>query len=168
VLVSLLVVVFVYPRGTEGLGGSDMTRYTFPVITAVVGAALLLGGCSGQVGLKALDRAANPDDKLPPGATLQEDLKADSARLLATREGVRYFAAENDDATVACVIVVPPGEDPRWMAGCSTLNTTGRIVEVSSVGGASSTMLVTDGFDTSKLESEGWSKVTENILISGR
>ncbi|MET3949596.1 hypothetical protein ABIB29_000417 [Arthrobacter sp. UYEF36] len=36
------------------------------------------------------------------------------------------------------------------------------------MGSASSTMLITDGFDTRKLESEGWSKVTENILVSGR
>lgn len=145
-----------------------MTRHPFPVITALVGAALLLGGCSGQAGLKALDRAATPEDKLPPGVTFQQDVKADSARLLATRDGVRYFAAENADATVACVIVVPPGGDPRWMAGCSTLNTTGRIVEVPSVGGAPSTMLITDGSDTRKVESEGWTKVTENILVSGR
>ena len=145
-----------------------MTRYPFPVIAAVAGTALLLGGCSGQAGLTALDRVATPEDTLPPGVTLQQDVKADSARLLATRDGVRYFAAENDDATVACVAVVPPGEDPRWIAGCSSLNTTGRIVEVSSVGSASSTMLITGGFDTRKLESEGWAKVAENVLVSGR
>ena len=144
-----------------------MTRHPFLILATVVGAALLLGGCSGQAGLKALDRAATPEDRLPPGVTIQQDVKADSARLVATRDGVRYFAAENDDATVACVVVVPPGEDSRWIAGCGSLNTTGRIVEVSSVGTATSTMLITDGFETRKLESEGWAKVTENILVSG-
>jgi outer membrane murein-binding lipoprotein Lpp len=144
-----------------------MARCSIPILAAVFGAAVLLSGCSGQVGLKALDRASTPDDKLPAGVTLQNDMNADSVRLLATKDGVKYFAAENADATIACVAVVPPGDAPRWIAGCGSLNTSGRIVEVSGLGGAPSTTLVADGFDTRKLESGGWTKVADNILVSG-
>ncbi|WP_427017501.1 hypothetical protein ACQCSX_02440 [Pseudarthrobacter sp. P1] len=145
-----------------------MRRYPVPLIAAVIGASLLVGGCSSQAGLKVLDRASTPEDKLPAGVTLPQEVNADSARLLATKDDVKYFAAENDDVTVACVAVVPPGDVPQWIAGCSGLNVTGRIVEVSGLGGASSTMLVTDGFDTRALELDGWAKLTENILVAGR
>ncbi|MDJ0318566.1 hypothetical protein, partial [Arthrobacter antibioticus] len=92
-----------------------------------------------------------------------EPVNGETARLLATRDGVRYFVAESDDSKTACLAVVPPGEPPSWFVGCGPNTGTGQIVE-SAGAGVSSARLLADGSDTAKLE-PGWTKVTENILV---
>lgn len=135
-------------------------------LSAVAGIAiLLLAGCSGQTGLKALDRTATPEDTLPAAVTLPNKVDRDSSRLLATRDGVQYFAAESDDAKTTCLAVVPAGKEPGWHVGCTESNGPGQIALGSGSNGELSTILLLDGSDTGKLES-GWTKIADNILVS--
>lgn len=143
-----------------------MNRYRNHLVTLVAGLALVMSGCSAQNGLKALGRAATPEDTLPGGVALGEEVKPGGERLLATRSGVRYFGAENEEGTLACLAVVPSGADPMWFAGCGNQIASDQIVEVSGPARASSAMLVKDGVDTSQLESEGWTKIHENVLVA--
>ncbi|MGP9503076.1 hypothetical protein ACT3TS_12785 [Specibacter sp. AOP5-B1-6] len=141
-----------------------MKRVSFPLVVAAGLAAILLSGCSGESGLKALDSAATPDDTLPAFVSLQEQVDRDSSRLLATRDGVRYFALQSDDARTTCLAVVPPGEGPDWQVGCSDARRSGEIVNMSSSKEQLSTILLGDDSDTGKLE-PGWTKIADNILV---
>jgi len=144
-----------------------MKAMSFPLMAAAGTAVLLLTGCSGHVGLKALDRAATPEDSLPAALAMPAEVNAATTRLLATKDGVRYFAAESDDARTACLAVVPPGEAPPWHVGCSAQTGPGQIVMLSVLNGALSTILLADGSDTGMLE-PGWTKIADNILVADR
>ena len=141
-----------------------MKHMSFSLVIAAGIAALLLSGCSGESGLKALDRASTTEDVLPAFVTLQEQVDRDSSRLLATRSGVRYFALQSEDARTACLAVVPSGTDPDWQLGCSEGRRSGEIVNMSSLKGSLSTILLGDDSDTGKLE-PGWTKIADNILV---
>ncbi|WP_458112804.1 hypothetical protein M1D88_01155 [Arthrobacter sp. R1-13] len=143
-----------------------MNRFRNRLVTLVIGLALLMSGCSVQNGLQALDRAATPDDTLPSGVALGEEVKAGGERLLATRSGVRYFAGENEEGTVACLAMIPSGADLSGSAGCGNQVASEQIVLVTDTGLALSAMLVKDGVDTSQLESAGWTRIHENVLVA--
>lgn len=96
---------------------------------------------------------------------LEEEVDRDSSRLLATRNGVRYFAVESDDARTICLAVVPPDQDPEWQVGCSEARRSGEIVNLSSSINQLSTILLADDSDTGKLE-PSWTKIADNILVS--
>lgn len=141
-----------------------MKHASFPFVVVAGLAALRLSGCSGESGLRALDRAATPDDALPLFVTLQEQVDRDSARLLATRDGVRYFALQSDDARTTCLAVVPPGVDPEWQVGCGDARRSGEIVNMSSSKEQPSTILLGDDSDTGKDEPR-WTKIADNLPI---
>lgn len=141
-----------------------MKRLSFPSFVVAAIAVLLLGGCSEESGLKALDRAATPEDVLPSFVTLQEQVDRDSSRLLAARDGVRYFALESEDARTTCLAVVPSGAHPAWQLGCSDTRRSGEIVNMSAAKESLSTILLGDDSDTGKIES-GWTKISDNILV---
>lgn len=155
-----------------------MKRLSLPLVAAAGVAVLLLGGCSGltgpaeqtaptaQVELKALDRPATAEDTLPAMVKLPADVNVETTRLLVTHEGVQYFATESDDSTKACLAVVPVGGNDGWITGCNSGNNNGEIIMVSGHEGALPTKLVADGFDSGTLESNGWIKIAENILVS--
>jgi hypothetical protein len=142
-----------------------MTRYPTSLILAVIAAALLLAGCSGPAGLDALRRDATPNDKPPAGVTLGSDISLDSVRLLVSRNGFKYFAAENSDGTRACVLVVSSDSTPDWIAGCGNVGSPQQIVGVSGFGGTLNVVLVANDVDARKLEADGWTKIHENILV---
>lgn len=142
-----------------------MKRMSFPIVVAASIAVALLSGCSAESGLKALDSAATDEDALPAFVTLQEQVDRDSSRLLAIRNGVRYFALQSEDARTTCLAVVPPDVDPDWQVGCSDARRSGEIVNMSSLKGSLSTILLGDDSDTEKLE-PGWTKIADNILVS--
>lgn len=108
---------------------------------------LLLSGCSGQTGLRALDTEATPADTLPAGVNLSAEVNRDSSRLLATEEGVRFFGVQSDDARTTCVAVVPPGESPDWQVGCGDTRISGEILRMSSLSVGYSTILLGDDAD---------------------
>jgi hypothetical protein len=144
-----------------------MNRYTVPLITAVLGAAILLGGCTAPSGLKALDQAT-AEDKMPEGINFQgTDVNTENARLLASKDGVKYFAAKNENTHEACLVIAPEANPSLWVAGCSTYARGGEVIKVTGPTGVSA-VLVTDGTDTGQLQSEGWTKVHDNVLTAGR
>ncbi|WP_162943614.1 hypothetical protein [Arthrobacter celericrescens] len=143
-----------------------MKRQLVSVFAAALGAALLLGGCSNAAGIKALDRAATVEDTLPGGVSAESDVAPDATRLLATHDSVKYFVGMKE-AGGACLFVVPEADPGLGSAGCTDSPTTGG--EILRVGGpASPTTLVTDGFDSKKLESEGWTRIHDNLLVKAK
>ncbi|WP_146070392.1 hypothetical protein [Arthrobacter sp. GMC3] len=142
-----------------------MNRVSIPLIAGASMAVLLLGACSGQTGLKVLERAATPEDELPAIVTVEAPVDRSSSRLLATKDGVRYFALQSDDARVTCVARVPSGGDIGWQLGCGETKGSGEIVKMSSMNDLYSTILQGDDSDPGKTES-GWTKISDNILIS--
>jgi hypothetical protein len=136
------------------------------LITAVLGAAILLGGCTAPSGLKALDRQATAEDKMPEGINFQgTEVNTENARLLASKDGVKYFAANNENTHEACLVIAPDASPSLWVAGCSSYARGGEVVTVKGPTGITA-VLVTDGTDTGQLQSEGWTKVHDNVLTS--
>jgi len=143
-----------------------MKRQLVSVCAAALGAALLLGGCSNAARISALDRDATAEDALPSGFSAENDAASETTRLLATHDGVKYFVSATD-AGGSCLFVVPEANPGLGSAGCKESPTTGgEIITVS--GRVSPAKLVTDGFDSKKLESEGWTKIHENLLVKGK
>lgn len=144
-----------------------MKRVSLSFVAAAGIAILLLAGCSGQAGLEVFDRAATPEDSLPAAVTLPTEVNRDSSRLLATKDSVRYFAVQSDDARTTCVAIFPSDEDLDWHAGCGGTTGSGEIVKVSSAKGPFSTILLGDHSDTGKIES-GWTRIADNVLVADR
>lgn len=145
-----------------------MNRHTIPLMTAAFGAAILLAGCTAPAGFQALNRQATADDNVPEGFTFEgTDVQAESARLLASQDGVKYFAAQNKDSHEACLVIVPEAKDSLWIAGCGSFARGGEVITVTNATGLSA-VLVTDGTDTDRRQSEGWTKVHDNVLTSRR
>lgn len=131
----------------KSISGDLMKWSAVSLVTASGLALLLLSGCSGPTGIKALDRDATPEDALPTFIAVPDPVNRETARLLATSDGVRYFVAESDDSKTACLAVVPPGEPPNWFVGCGQNTGPGEITE-STGAGMSSTRLLADDSDT--------------------
>ena len=105
---------------------------------------------------------------MPDGISLSgTQVKGENARLLAEKDGVKYFAAKADATNEACVVIVPDTDPSLWVAGCGSLMNSGReVVTVNNATGKSA-VFVDDGIDTKQWESEGWTKVHDNVLIPG-
>lgn len=148
--------------------GEGMNRYLIPLITAVLTAGVLLGGCTAPPGIKALDRQASAEDRMPEGIGFAgTQVKGEDARLLAENDGIKYFAAKADATHEACVVIVPQTNPSLWVSGCGSLMNSGReVVTVNNATGKSA-VLVEDGLDTKQWESEGWTRVHDNVLIPG-
>jgi hypothetical protein len=134
-------------------------------VAICIGAMLQLSACSGHTGIQALERQSTPSDVMPTEIELADTVDKESSRLLTTHEQVRYFVAASPDSSEGCIIVVPPGADPQWFAGCSALGASDVIVTASTMPGNISASLVRDDADTRTLESEGWTRIHDNILI---
>ena len=141
-----------------------MKRQLVPVLAVAFAGVLLLAGCSNAAGIKALDREATADDVLPEGFAVEE--LVGQPRFLATRDGVKYFVARGRTGATACVVAVPESDPNDAWAACGPLGSDQVIVTTSSEDGTS-TQLVRDGFDSKKLESEGWTRIHDNLLIRG-
>ncbi len=142
-----------------------MKRSAIPAAAILLGTALLLGGCSGHTGIKAFDRAATPDDTLPAQVSLPDDVDAGSVRLLAVGDGTKYFGATNADKSMGCVVVYRPGNADDWVAGCGGMGGAPEIVEASGANPKSAVILVRDDADTRERESNGWTRLADNILV---
>lgn len=145
-----------------------MNRRVLAVL--VVAAGIGLAGCSAPAGLKALDREATAEDKLPESMSLTGvDLNVDAGtvRLLATDDGVRYFAARGSTAGTVCLIVAPEAVPERWRAACGGAATDEEILALTGVDG-STTKFIRDGVDASQPKYEGWKQIHENVLIVDR
>jgi hypothetical protein len=146
--------------------GEHLKYRTFTTAAVTAGVALLaLTGCSSYPGITAVHRAARPQDDLPAEILNQDpDLPSDF-RFLTEDSGVKYFASESPDFTTACIAVYPVDEPDQWVTGCSDgIKGEREVVTVSHIG-QPTTKLVTTGFDTRALESEGWRKIRDNVLV---
>lgn len=142
-----------------------MIRHRISVTAVFLGATMLLGGCSGQPGIEALERPAVSEDALPTGINMGGNIKAESARLLTTHDQIRYFVATSSDSTEGCVIIVPAGQNSQSFAGCGLLGASDVIVTAAKTPGKHAAALVRDYADTRALESDGWLRIHGNILI---
>ncbi|MCF3138464.1 hypothetical protein LRQ04_04250 [Paenarthrobacter sp. AR 02] len=125
----------------------------------------LLAGCSGYSGITTVQRPAEAKDALPAGIRSEKpDLPSDF-RLLAEDNRVKYFAAESPERTTACIAAYPVDKPDQWMLACSDGITGEREIVTTSHMGQPTVKLVTTGFDTKALESEGWRKVHANVLV---
>ncbi|XAS72043.1 hypothetical protein VUN82_23720 [Micrococcaceae bacterium Sec5.1] len=143
-----------------------MNRRAIAVFSVV--AALGLTGCSAQAGLKALDREASAEDKLPESVSLTGvdlNVEAGTARLLATYDDVKYYGAKSSTSGTVCLIAVPVGLPERWRAGCAAVATSEQIVTISG-GDGTEAKLINDGVDANRPEYRGWTQVHENVLVS--
>lgn len=142
-----------------------MKRESVPICAAAGILVLVLAGCSAPAGLRALDRDDSPQDALPAIVNVPADVNRNSSRLLATRDGVQFFALQSDDARTTCLATVSPGTVPDWHVGCGLTTRSGEIIKMASRNGSLSTILLGDDSDTGKLE-PGWSKIADNILVA--
>ncbi|MET4620879.1 hypothetical protein ABIE18_002335 [Arthrobacter sp. 2762] len=143
-----------------------MTRRAIALFSVV--AALGLTGCSAPAGLKALEREASAEDKLPESVSLTGvdlNVEAGTARLLATYDDVKYFGAKSSTSGAACLITVPVGLPERWRAGCAAVATSEQIVTITG-GDGTEAKLINDGVDANRPEYQGWTLIHENVLIS--
>lgn len=140
-------------------------RYRVLTAAGAAAALLALSACSSYSGITAVQRAAEARDDLPAEVrSVNPDMPSDY-RLLAEDARVKYFAAESPDHKTACIAVYPVDEPDQWTIGCADgIEDIREIVTVSHIGQPTA-KLVTTGFDTRTLESEGWRKVHENVLV---
>lgn len=121
-----------------------------------------MSSCSDSGSLKVLERTPTSSDELPAEVKLN-DVKLDKVLLVAEANGKKYFVGRGNEGPHACIITVPTNGS-GWHAGCTDA-TTGELVRASSPDQESS-ILVADGYDTKELESSGWTKIHENVLVS--
>lgn len=132
--------------------------------TTVAGAVFLMGitGCTGGDGIAALDRDATSEDQLP-AYVLTQNFKVDSVRRVAEQDEVTYFISKLNEDNGFCVIRAKGQDEAAWGMGCGT--GTGKVITNFTMGISEEVTLVTDGYATDDLEEDGWSKISENLLI---
>ncbi|WP_232084897.1 hypothetical protein [Arthrobacter sp. SO5] len=134
--------------------------------TALFGVLLLsLAGCSSYPGIAAVHRVAEARDDLPAEIVRADADQPSNFRLLVEQSGVKYFVSESDDYMSACIAAYPIDEPQQWTLACSGGITNEREIVTSSHIGQPTVKLVTTGFDTRTLETEGWKKIHENVLV---
>ena len=126
---------------------------------------LSLAGCSSYPGIAAVHRAAEPRDDLPAEIVNANQDQPSNFRLLVEQSGVKYFASESEDYMSACIAAYPIDEPQQWTLACSSGITNEREIVTSSHIGQPTVKFVTTGFDTRALETEGWKKIHDNILV---
>ena len=132
------------------------------VLAAVMGlAALLVAACGGPEGVVAFEVEAAPRDALPAYLKAAE-LDAASSRFLAESDGVAFYAAKpaaDGAASAACIVIDGERDGSSWVVGCSE-----KAPVATGIDGMRA-MLVTDGFDSSKLQQDGWRELHPNLLV---
>ncbi len=141
-------------------------KYTH-VIAVILGAALMLTGCTPTPKISALENPAKAEDRLPASVTIwpEDDIPSSSVRLLVEHKEIRYFGAKSADGRRACVAAIPQNTQATWIGGCADLRDDREIIHVSGMGVAE-TVLVSDGYDVDKLIGDGWKPIHRNIVIA--
>lgn len=148
-----------------------MKKVGIPAL-ALLGAALALSGCSASAapaGLKALERQASEEDRLPAGVTFGPtpgELDHESVRLLASTAGNKIFAGYAKNKSEVCAVYYPARPDSGWFGGCSALGDPDQqLLYMSGDAYNQAMILVKDDADTRDLESTGWTRINENTLV---
>jgi hypothetical protein len=133
-------------------------------IAGALGLSLTVAGCSGGDDIAALDRAATSQDQLPDYALTPPNVDVGSVRQVLERDGVTYFISKASEGTGFC-LTRTKGQDPEiFGTGCSP--EAGQVITQAVAGIPETVMLVTDGYDTEDFESEGWTRIHDNLLIA--
>lgn len=142
-----------------------MRRHKLSMIAVLAAAVVSMTGCSGEQGLKALDRPATDRDTLPSVVVMGSANKTltDSFRLLAENDGYSYYVGQDVKQSVSCLVVVPAGDETAWAAACGDLSQGTHILALGLDKGRLNVRLVGDDADTKKLESEGATRIHQNI-----
>lgn len=137
------------------------------VVITTIAAALSLAGCiSTPPRISALDREATSADVLP--SHVPEMMRTDhTTRLVAAKDGIRYFVAQATNAAYTCVTAFPDDRPDLWVTGCSDQSDSGKEIVRTGMNGVVSLVLVPDNYDSSQIEDEGFVAVHENILVAG-
>ena len=115
---------------------------------------------------KALERPATSSDKLPAELVFSPDLKIEKVLLVAEENGKQYYLGRDADNRTICVAAYPTKKPDQAMSSCSTgIPRSGELLNATGID-QKSTILVSDGYDTSKMEASGWKKIHENILTN--
>lgn len=135
-------------------------------MVAIAISGFFLSGCSNTSAFQALERSATPTDALPNGVSFGPDMNLDKVLLVAEENGKKYFLGKDADEKTVCIAAFPVNSPTDWSAACTTgVPREGEILTVSGPD-KETTILVSDGYDTAKLEGSGLKKIHDNILVT--
>lgn len=140
-----------------------MDRRIIATTVVIVAATAALAGCA-QAGVPALERAATNEDMLPAEFTDTPGFDHETARHVASAEGVEFFLArQGGDASAqsVCLIVYPTETPANWASGCGE----GDRIGVSTATGVMAEF-VRHGVSNDDVK-PGWTRVAENVIVSG-
>jgi hypothetical protein len=86
--------------------------------TLMITATLTACSATGPHGMPALSEDQQTSDELPGTVAESGSLDPSTSRLLATADGIRYFAAESASSDDLCFVVYESRDS--WGTGCST------------------------------------------------
>jgi hypothetical protein len=136
-------------------------------ITVTITTALSVNACtSTPPRISALEREATAADVLPARvpAMMREE---HTTRLVAAKDGIRYFVAQANDAATTCVTAYPDDRPDLWITGCGDQSDSGKEIVRTAMNGVVSVVLVPDDYDSSQIVKDGFESVHENILVAG-
>jgi hypothetical protein len=134
------------------------------LIIAALSAGIVLSPAPPPPTIRALDRAATPDDFLPEGIPPLPG-EEHTIRLLAAADGIRYFVGQSRGATSTCLTIYPDDHPTQWVTGCGQPTDSREEIVRTGVNGIVTAVLVSDDFDTNQLVEEGFSRVHENVYV---
>ena len=134
-------------------------------IAAILAGALLLSGCGGTTGLAALDRPATAEDTLPGHVTIPPEVEPESVRLLVEDGRFQYYGSQDADRRLGCFLIVATDKAEDQVTSCVEMKAQPFNVAVAAPVAGISASFVADGFNTAQLESEGWTKIHDNVLV---
>lgn len=140
-------------------------RFTFVFVACAI-SGLLMSGCSSEPTFKAMERPATASDTPPAELSFPPDLNIEKVLLVAKENGKQYYLGRDAASQTICVAIYPSKNPDQWIVACNSGNP--RSGELLKTAGPDqkSTMLVSDGYDTSTIESSRWKKIHENILTT--
>lgn len=140
-----------------------MKNKTLTALVAMVVSGMLLSGCSGTsyTGFKALEREATEADTPPKNLNL-EQFALEKVLLVAEANGKKYYLGQGKQGRPSCLIV--EAAEPKFSHSGCTDSIQGEMLRISGLD-QKSAVLVSDGYDTKQLESNGLTKIHENILV---
>lgn len=140
----------------------DKTRWKLRVVVAAA-VAVALSGCT-PAGVPALERTATPADVLPANMNGTGGFDPDTARHVATRDGVAYYLAKQtgDVTDGVCLIVTLKTEPVQWASSCGFGEWFGLEWAPGKVNAEFHRHSLTAG-DVKP----GWSQLSENVTVEG-
>jgi hypothetical protein len=140
-----------------------MKNKSVAFVVAMVVSGLLLGGCSGTsyTGFKALEREATEADS-PPKVPNLDQFELEKVLLVSEANGKKYYLGQGKQGRPSCLIV--EAANPSFSHSACSDSLQDEMLRMSGPD-QKSAVLVSDGYDTKELESNGLTKIHPNILV---